>query len=542
MGLLGSAINSIVPTDKAHFEDITFDPDHPQWGPAYRQRIARDMGLVTRGPSYAVEGGQSLGDDVFPDWASGLTDTGNFSKTSAQINDDYFKFLSPGGAGYWNKRPVFQKGGPGTPVNYGSTYGDLPDDNSFGGVIETFANLIAGAGAASAMGAGASAAGGSGAAGGLEAAGLGAVPGTVAGEGAAAFGLGTSGNNWLDTLKSYFNNPSAPSMSAGDSYDLYPGVGGDGGNVATMKPDNPVSLYDQTHFSPYDFDIPDFGSENLFNFEGGGGELPGLMQPYDPSNPLGFQPEAPNLNIGQNFDYSQPFGGQYPDPTSTLNSMWPGGTFPDITAPTSNIFQQVAQKLGTTVAKSVLGKIANGTATADDYLKIGGQLAATLLSVYGSRQQANSLNSLANQYSAYGAPYRSLLAQSYADPAGYLKNSPDIQASVGQGTDALARALSVQGNPAGSGNALQQLQSYATQGLYGQLGNERNRLANFGGLSSFNSAAPGLAGQGIAANAGIYNAIGSGIASATNPQPSLTDILIALGGGKRLNLNTGSGL
>lgn len=173
-------------------------------------------------------------------------------------------------------------------------------------------------------------------------------------------------------------------------------------------------------------------------------------------------------------------------------------------------------------------KALTGSGDNNGLAKILGQLAATGLGIYGANRQAGQIGTLAQQYAGYGAPYRAMLEQSYADPASFLKNSPDIQASVNQGTDALARSLSTQGNPTGNGNSLQQLQNYATQGLYGQLGNQRNQLANFGGLSNFNAAAPGLAGQAITAGGGALNAIGSGISAITNPPTTLEQALNAM--------------
>ncbi len=183
----------------------------------------------------------------------------------------------------------------------------------------------------------------------------------------------------------------------------------------------------------------------------------------------------------------------------------------------SEAVQQLVQKVGPDQAKSVLGRLLSGTATSDDYLKIGGQLASTLLGVYGANRQTSQLQNLSNQFAGYGAPYRARLAESYADPAAFLKNSPDINAAVGQGTDALARSLSVQGNPAGSGHALQELQNYATTGLYGKLGQERDRLAGFGGLTAYNQAAPTAATNAVNSQAGVPNAIGAGISAITNP-------------------------
>jgi len=182
-----------------------------------------------------------------------------------------------------------------------------------------------------------------------------------------------------------------------------------------------------------------------------------------------------------------------------------------------------------TAARSLLSKVLGGTATSGDLSQLLGTLASTGLGVYGANQQSNALEKLAEQYMGFGAPYRDRLAASYQDPAGFLANSPDINAAVDQGTSALARSLSVNGNPAGSGRALQELQNYATQQLYGQLGNERNRLANFGGLSNFNAAAPGTQATAIGQQGNVYNALGYGLGQLTQPQNSLTDLMKAFG-------------
>ena len=129
----------------------------------------------------------------------------------------------------------------------------------------------------------------------------------------------------------------------------------------------------------------------------------------------------------------------------------------------------------------------------------------------------------------FGAPYRARLESSYADPNAFLTNSPDIRASVDLGTSALSRALSVNGNPAGSGRALTEIQDYATKGLYAGLGNERQRLANFGGLSALTGAAPGTASAAISAQGTPYAALGYSIQQVTNPQPSPADLYKALG-------------
>ena len=181
--------------------------------------------------------------------------------------------------------------------------------------------------------------------------------------------------------------------------------------------------------------------------------------------------------------------------------------------------------LGTAGGGGIWEAIRNATGLENkDLLRMGGQLGAAGLGAYGANQQAKSLQGLSDKYSEFGAPYRAMLAQSYADPSGFLANSPDIKAAVQQGTDATSRALSVNGNPAGSGRALQEMQNYATQGLYGQLGNERQRLANFGGLSAMTGSAPQLATSAIGQQGNVLNALGYGINQVTNPTPSLNDL------------------
>lgn len=154
------------------------------------------------------------------------------------------------------------------------------------------------------------------------------------------------------------------------------------------------------------------------------------------------------------------------------------------------------------------------------------------------------------EFKGYGAPYRQRLSDLYADPTSFL-TSPDVQAPVQQGTDAMARALSARvGNPVGSPGALQEIQNYSTNALYTKLGEEKNRLGTLGGIASFNQSGagvPGLtttlptgssSGSGVGtggtsafdakatdADAGVWNALGSGVANYMNPPSSLDSIL-----------------
>jgi hypothetical protein len=176
---------------------------------------------------------------------------------------------------------------------------------------------------------------------------------------------------------------------------------------------------------------------------------------------------------------------------------------------------------------SALSRILGGTGTTADYLSLLGTAGAVGLGVAGANSQQNALEGLAREYMAMGAPYRQRLSDLYADPSAYL-TSPEVTVPVQQGTDALARALSIHGNPVGSGTALHELQNYASNQLYGRLGQERDRLAGFGGLTSYNAAAPGAATAGINAGRGLYDALGYGLQQITR-QPSGLERLLSGG-------------
>lgn len=149
---------------------------------------------------------------------------------------------------------------------------------------------------------------------------------------------------------------------------------------------------------------------------------------------------------------------------------------------------------------------------------------------------------------AIGAPYRGRLESLYANPSSFL-TSPEVQVPVQQGTDIMARALSArEGNPVASGGALQQLQSYASDQLFGKLGDEKKRLADFGGLGSYNAAGASIPGitttlpttttagsnvgtqagsqanlASVGANSNIWGSLGTAASNIFNPvQPGLT--------------------
>ena len=96
---------------------------------------------------------------------------------------------------------------------------------------------------------------------------------------------------------------------------------------------------------------------------------------------------------------------------------------------------------------------------------------------------------------------------------------------VNQGTKSLAQALSVQGNPYSNPRAQFEIENYAANQLFGRLGQEKDRLGGFAGLTAYNQAAPQLSAQSIGQGGNIYNALGYGLNQITNPQPTLYDLM-----------------
>lgn len=173
-----------------------------------------------------------------------------------------------------------------------------------------------------------------------------------------------------------------------------------------------------------------------------------------------------------------------------------------------------------------------GGAAGGSFWPTVGAIAPSVLGYYGAKEGRDQQSELAGQYMAMGEPYRGALANLYNNPQAYYDSQrADVEKDVSRGTDILARSLSTQGNPIGSGNALQQLQSYASEGmnqeLYRRLNAEKQNLANFGGLSQFNAAAPTMAQGAIKSGENMYNALGYGAGQLADiynpPKPSASD-------------------
>lgn len=194
---------------------------------------------------------------------------------------------------------------------------------------------------------------------------------------------------------------------------------------------------------------------------------------------------------------------------------------------TSNLGNQVAGMTGS----GMLGNLGSAASGAGSLLGGGGSLLGALgtgmAGLYGANvaaDQTQAYRDMAAQYAGYGAPYRQRLSDLYANPSGFLQ-SQEVQKPVQMGSDIMARSLSTQGNPVGSGNALQQLQSYSADQLFGRLGQEKDRLGGFGGLSGYNQAAPQAQQAAIQSMSNAPNVIGATASSIFNPQPTLAQTM-----------------
>ncbi len=174
--------------------------------------------------------------------------------------------------------------------------------------------------------------------------------------------------------------------------------------------------------------------------------------------------------------------------------------------------------------KSLLGGGSGGSGSS--ILDILGRAAPGLIGAYASSKATDAYKEMADKFAGYGAPYRQRLSDIYADPSRFL-NSPEVQKPVQMGSDIMARSLSVQGNPTGSGNALQQLQSYSADQLFGRLGQEKDRLSGFGGLSAYNAAAPSAAASVIGSSNNTANALGAAANNVFTPPKTLAEQLQA---------------
>ena len=154
-----------------------------------------------------------------------------------------------------------------------------------------------------------------------------------------------------------------------------------------------------------------------------------------------------------------------------------------------------------------------------------GKLLSTGLGMYGANQQASALQGLANKYENFGGPSRARFDASMS-PGFDPMSIPGYAGALDSTSKSLLARLSAQGgNPFGNPGGLIDANKQIVAGTALPAIQEYQRLnANTGFGSSMNAAA-NLGTQAIGADAGALNALGYGINSLTNPQPSLADLL-----------------
>jgi hypothetical protein len=182
-----------------------------------------------------------------------------------------------------------------------------------------------------------------------------------------------------------------------------------------------------------------------------------------------------------------------------------------------------------------MSRILDGTATAADYLSVGGNVLGPLLGVAGSNAQSDAFGDIAQQYLDMGAPYRNLLQQSYA-PGFSMANQPDFQNALDIGAQAAARATSAKvGNPVDNPGAYSEMEKYISGSLaLPQLNTYRSQLGTFGQMGT-NQAGTAQMGE-AQAQGGAYNALGYGLGQLTQPDNPFKGLLDQF---KPQNLNSG---
>lgn len=179
---------------------------------------------------------------------------------------------------------------------------------------------------------------------------------------------------------------------------------------------------------------------------------------------------------------------------------------------------------------SVISRILDGTATADDWLKTLGTVGSTVLGVVGSDKQADAYRDVANQYLQIGAPYRDRLLASYQPGFDIAAADPAFSKGLGASADAAARSVSAaRGNPYGNPGAMAEIQeSVLNRYIAPYTSNYRGQLGQFGGLG-LNTAGPAsLAGASESGN--MYDALGFGLGQLTTPQNDIGELLKKLAG------------
>lgn len=184
---------------------------------------------------------------------------------------------------------------------------------------------------------------------------------------------------------------------------------------------------------------------------------------------------------------------------------------------------------GAAGAGSIWDRLANGTATAADWMQLFGTLGAAGIDYSASDKASERLDALARDYMALGAPSRARYEASF-DPNFNPSSMAGFDAALDTSANSLARAMSVKGNPFGNPAAQAEIMKYVTGNVaLPAISDYRRVNAGAGGLAALTSAAPNVATAGITADAGKYDALGGALGDLTNQRRNAMDLYRQMG-------------
>jgi hypothetical protein len=205
----------------------------------------------------------------------------------------------------------------------------------------------------------------------------------------------------------------------------------------------------------------------------------------------------------------------------------------------------LASGAASTLGGSVPSWLQNLMPSGSSLTSLLGKIAPAALGAYGANQQANSYQDMMNQYFSLGAPYRSLLQQSY-QPGFDISKEPGYQNAMDTTMNTYMRAASAGnaqgvagGNPFNNPGAFMESQKYLAGNLaLPYLQNYRSGLSSSGQLGLGPAAQFG--GNSIQSQGGVYDAIGYGLGEIFNPKPDYTQQFASMF--NQPKLTTGGGL
>lgn len=177
---------------------------------------------------------------------------------------------------------------------------------------------------------------------------------------------------------------------------------------------------------------------------------------------------------------------------------------------------------------SLISRLLNGTATADDYLNAAGRVAPSVLGAIASNRQAGDTQALADRFATYGAPSRARYEASMA-PGFDPSTIPGYSGAVDTASKSLlARLSATGGNPYGNPGGLIDANKQIIAGTALPAVQEYQRLNAGTGFGATLNSAGSLGQNAITQQGNVYNAIGAGINDAINPPKSLAEQLAEL--------------